>query len=323
MGIKDLNTFLKKQTTRGIQLRSFELLRNKSVAVDISIYIYRYSVNNLLIENIYLMLLMFREYQIKPIFIFDGKTPIEKKELIKQRRIEREEATEEYQKILYETPDKINKPYLQDLKRKTIIIKPEQYMIIKHFIQSFGFIYYDAPNEADEICAILCKTNKVWGCISEDTDMFVYGCENVIKYVSLLNRTCVHYHLPTILQSLELTFDEFQKLSILSGTDYNIHDKFTNHNIYLIYDMYQKEEIKNIHIFIKKFLTTEELYIKFQMILDIMTLKSRDNITPRLDNIIIKNTQVTNNELKQNTLMLDILSKNGFLFPEEKNAITT
>lgn len=316
MGIKDLNTFLKKKATKGIQLRSFELLRNKSLAIDISIYMYRFAANNLLIENIYLMLLMFREYEIKPIFIFDGKTPIEKKELIKQRRIEREEAKDEYNKLFIDdTLDKINKHYLQDLKRKIIVIKPEEYIVIKRLIQSFGYIYYDAPNEADEICAILCKTNKVWGCISEDTDMFVYGCENVIKYMSLLNRTCVHYHLPTILQGLNLTFDEFQKLCILSGTDYNINNNFTIYNIYILFDIYQKEEIKNINIFLNKFLITEEVKNKFQQILDMMSFKLTDNIMFIIDNIIIQNKVITDNELRKNIDILDILSKNGFIFP--------
>jgi len=319
MGIKDLNTFLKKQASKGIQLRSFELLRNKPVAVDISIYMYRYSTNNLLIENIYLMLLMFRKYEVKPIFIFDGKPPAEKKDLIIQRRINRIEAKEEYDKLLTEVV--INKHYLQDLKRKTLKIKPEEFSIVKRLIYSFGFPYYDAPNEADEVCAMLCKTNKVWGCISEDTDMFVYGCTNVIKYMSLLNRTCVHYHLPTILSSLHLTLNEFQKICILSGTDYNINNNFTSDDIYTIHDKYHKEENKEIDLYVNQFLQTEESKLQFKRILDMMTLT--DNILVSVfDNIIMQNKRISDNELKENADILDILSKNRFIFPIKKSPIT-
>ena len=46
--------------------------------------------------------------------------------------------------------------------------------------------------EADELCAKL-VVKKAFACLSEDMDMFVYGCPKVLRYLSLLNETVVVY----------------------------------------------------------------------------------------------------------------------------------
>ena len=47
-------------------------------------------------ENMYLMLSIFKYYNITPIFIFDGKPPNEKKSLLQKRREDKLEAEQEY-----------------------------------------------------------------------------------------------------------------------------------------------------------------------------------------------------------------------------------
>ena len=82
MGIKNLNRFIRetcKQSKNCIERVHLRGLMGKKIAIDISIYLYKYSA---IIENIYLMLSIFKHYGIIPIFIFDGKPPTEKKTLI-------------------------------------------------------------------------------------------------------------------------------------------------------------------------------------------------------------------------------------------------
>jgi hypothetical protein len=62
---------------------------------------------------------------------------------------------------------------------------------------------------------------KVWACLSEDMDMFVYGCKRVLRYLSLLNHTVVLYNTKSILEELNLSMKEFREICVLSGTDYN------------------------------------------------------------------------------------------------------
>jgi hypothetical protein len=99
MGIRYLNRFLKENAHPSIKLCKLAELSGKKIAVDISIYIYRFASDNTLIENIYLMLSVFRYYNIIPIFVFDGKPPDEKRELIKKRKEDKKEAENEYNKL--------------------------------------------------------------------------------------------------------------------------------------------------------------------------------------------------------------------------------
>ena len=66
MGIKHLNRFFKENALSSMNLISLTNLSGKKLAVDISIYMYKYVSDNSLIENIYLMLAVFRHYNIIP-----------------------------------------------------------------------------------------------------------------------------------------------------------------------------------------------------------------------------------------------------------------
>jgi 5'-3' exonuclease len=61
-------------------------LAGKRIAIDVSIYLYKFTGDGALLENMYLMLSIFRHYRITPVFVFDGKPPDEKRELLDQRK---------------------------------------------------------------------------------------------------------------------------------------------------------------------------------------------------------------------------------------------
>ena len=61
-----------------------------------------------------------------------------------------------------------------------------------------------------------------YACLSEDMDMFVYGCPRVLRYLSLLKANVVLYDLAGILNRLKINFQDFQDICVLSGTDYNL-----------------------------------------------------------------------------------------------------
>ena len=96
MGIKDLNRFLKDHASGAIQLTNMSDLYGKSISVDISIYMYRFASDNLLIENMYLMLSIFKHYNMMPIFVFDGKPPPEKSDILQKRKQDKSVAEKEY-----------------------------------------------------------------------------------------------------------------------------------------------------------------------------------------------------------------------------------
>lgn len=236
MGIKHLNKFLRVECAKSITCMDMKELTNKTIVIDISIYMYKYQTDGTLIENIYLMLSLFKHYKIIPIFIFDGKPPIEKRELLRQRYNNKVLAEAEYNRLSalleQETMDKDDLvSEMELLKKKIIYLTKKQIANVKTLIHAFGATYYDAPNEADELCALFVLKNKAWACMSEDMDMFVYGVPRVIRYFSLLNHTIVLYNTSSILQELKMTQKEFSEVCILSGTDYNLNSSHSRQSV--------------------------------------------------------------------------------------------
>ena len=330
MGIKHLNKFLRTECGDSIKTISIAELSGKKIAVDISIYMYKYESTESLIENMYIMLAVFRQNNIIPIFIFDGKPPTEKKALVQKRREDKKEAEKEYNilKQKLESVYYVNNDDKQEiianmdiLKKQFIYINREKIEQVKNLIRSYGATYCDAPGEADELCALLVLKNKVWACLSEDMDMFVYGCTRVIRYLSLFNRTAVLYDMKGILEDLNLTQKELREICVLSGTDYNIQncdDKSKNmSNLYETLKMFNKYKKDTMDLALdldldfyewlkinSDYITDQEL---FKKIYDIFDLK-KTNLTT-FEKIKISNGPVDCENIR------NILKTDGFIFP--------
>jgi flap endonuclease-1 len=229
MGIQYLNGYIKKHAKYdSIQKVKFKDLANKVIVIDASIYLYRFLADNCLLENIYSMVSLMKYYKIIPVFVFDGTAPIEKRELLEKRSQDKTIAEKKYNKILNQfntLKDGLEKmelqEHLQTLKRKFIRLKRKDIYTVKQLLTAFGVTYIDAIGEADELCARLVIKRQAYACLSEDMDLFLYGCPRVLRYLSLLNETMILYNLDKILADLELTLTEFKEICILSGTDYN------------------------------------------------------------------------------------------------------
>jgi flap endonuclease-1 len=232
MGIKNLNRFLFDNCSKtAISKNHLNNFKNKTLVIDTSIYLYKYASENNLMENMYLLISILKHYNIIPIFIFDGKPPPEKRDLLIKRIIEKKEAEEKYSKLqikLKSANDNDMKEIMKDmeyLKRQMVRLKEEDIEKVKKLMDVYGVTYYDAPGEADKLCVYLIKIRKAWGCISDDMDMFLYGCPYVLRGVSLLNHTVMLYDTEKILKDLEMTEQQFCEIMVLSGTDYNINSK--------------------------------------------------------------------------------------------------
>ena len=230
MGIKNLNRFLYENCTKK-SIRKFHLneLANKTIVVDTSIYLYKYSSEDSLMENMYLLISILKYYKIISIFIFDGKPPPEKRELLQKRRSIKKEAEEKYNELKNKLDDEKSNQTVQveldRLKRLFVRISDESIKKVKTLMEAYGVTYYEAPGEADHLCEFMVNNNIAWGCISDDMDMFLYGCNYVIRNISLLKHTAILYDTAQIWMDLEMTEQNFREIMVLSGTDYNIHSK--------------------------------------------------------------------------------------------------
>jgi flap endonuclease-1 len=226
MGIKNLNRYLRTECKKSINKIHMSQLSGKKIVIDTSIYLYKFLAEDCLIENMYLMLSIFNHYNIIPLFIFDGIPPDEKKKLLLKRQQEKTQAKIEYEELKKTLNKDENNLYqiqvsLDLLKKKFIHITKEQVKKVKELITVYGGNYLDADGEADELCAWYVLQNEAHLCLSDDMDMFVYGCPRVLRYFSLLAHSGILYEYSEMLSELQMNTQEFTQICVLAGTDYN------------------------------------------------------------------------------------------------------
>ena len=195
MGIRLLNKYIKTNCKKGVNVIKMENLRGKYIAIDTSIYLYRFLQEEVLLENFYLLLSLLKFYNITGIFVFDGKPPEEKYKLIDKRNSVKAEAREKYKELEMKINKINNNDYereekndiqneMVELKKKFVKLERYHIEIIKKLITAFGESYIDAEGEADQLCAKLVIKKIAYACLSEDMDLFLYGCPRVLRYLS-------------------------------------------------------------------------------------------------------------------------------------------
>jgi 5'-3' exonuclease len=320
MGIKFLNKFLKNECKHAIRETHLNHLNGKKIAVDINVYIFKYAMEETLIENIYMMCSLFRYYNIIPIFVFDGSSPAEKKELLKQRREKKYAAKKEFtllkNKMTNEDLNSEDKIELQNqmdiLKKQFVTITQDDFAIVKQLITAYGFETIDAPREADELCALLNIKGKVWGVLSEDMDMFVYGCTKVIRYFSILNHKCVVYDHKMILKTLKINQNELREICVVSGTDYNIENKYNLFTILKLFKKYKNRKItENFYNWLSSEIQIDDID-KLNSVFNMFVINEsykEDEELANYDKIKIQINSIDKVFIKE------LLKKDGFLFP--------
>ena len=318
MGIRLLNKYIKTNCKNGVCVIKMEDLRGKYIAIDTSIYLYRFLQEEVLLENFYLLLSLLKFYNITGIFVFDGKPPEEKYKLIEKRNNVKEEAREKYKELElkmneindteYEKEEKnVLQNEMVELKKK--FVKLERYHIdsIKKLITAFGESYIEAEGEADQLCAKLVIKKIAYACLSEDMDLFLYGCPRVLRYLSLLNESMVLYNLSEILKELEISLSDFRQICVLSGTDYNNDDNGLDlYKSVEFYKSYKNDEKNNNIDFytwldnnMKGLINIIELYLINNMFL--------------LDNVNLKRYKINRTLIDKDNIK-EIMKQDGFIF---------
>jgi flap endonuclease-1 len=293
-------------------------LSGKTIAIDTSIYLYKFMADNTLIEHFYLMISLFRHYNIVPIFVFDGKPPKVKRELLLKRRQHRKESEEQYNKLKEEyeamnesSDEKVElRKELDLLKRESTSISYDNLATTKALIRAYGAKYEQAEGEADVLCVQLVLTGKVWGCMSDDMDMFVYGCPRVFRHFSLVNHNVIFYDFSAMLSDLEMDIQTFREITVLSGTDYNCDNKTSLGETVALYEKYKTSEPTNdfydwiLHN--SKYISDIEILRSIVKMFDVTNYSDNLAILDRIDEVTFEEINIS--ELQA------ILQKDGFVF---------
>ena len=232
MGIKNLTSLIKSKSPDAIETKGLYTLKDKKIAIDASILIYK-SLSNVRKDNAYLTnkegkvvshifglfhkVIQFLSFGIEPIFVFDGKPPEEKKEVL----MERNKKVTESKLLMDKTEDNEEK---KKIEKSTIRIKKEHIDDLKQLFTLMGISYVHPNCEAETYAAHLCKKKIVYGVYSEDMDTLAFGSPYLIRNCidkSIKRKDAISvFSLEKLLQGFEMNYEQFVELCILSGCDY-------------------------------------------------------------------------------------------------------
>jgi flap endonuclease-1 len=298
MGIKNLNTFLEKHAKMAINEHNLSRYKNKRIAIDTSIFLYKFKYSGKFYESFINQVSHFRRFDINPIYIFDGAPPKEKQDVlagrkeqknkIQQKILDLEEQVKILSNVVILSDDElIKKKELEILitltRKKCINITKEDVDNLKKVFDIMGVKYIQAECEADFICCNLFKLDMVDMCLSNDMDFLPSGCGILLRNYNNSNNI-LEYNLQYILQLLKFSYEQFVDFCILCGCDYTCK--------------IPKLGCETAYKYIKEHSTIEkviELYCgedkKFKLPPNFEYQKSRDLImkNQNLDNLVIEN----------------------------------
>jgi flap endonuclease-1 len=227
MGIRSLNTVIKKFAPDCIIEHDIKSLSGKKIAIDCSILIYKY-VHMSKVENSHIIgfanrVNYYMKNNILPIFVFDGTPPDAKKNVLQKRQNNRkkiQDKIDDLKDTLGDSTTNITETQAEIDKLTNQVVYVNKYHSIecKKFLECIGIPYIQADGEAEKTCVYLKKINIVDYVVSDDTDTLTFGCENVLK--TSIKGNIQEIVLSRLLQDFEMSYTEFVDFCILSGCDY-------------------------------------------------------------------------------------------------------
>ena len=324
MGIKGLTQLVKKNSPDSIKHVGLYTMKDKRVAIDTSIFLYKSLMNvrskgDYLrnkdgkvvshIQGLYYKANQYLSFGITPIFIFDGKPPVEKSECLKERNKKVEECKAKMENT--ENPEE-----KKALEKGTIRIKKEYIDDLKHLFSIMGVSYIHAPGEAEAYASELCRIGYVDGVITEDMDTLSYGCPQLLR--SCIDKSIKRPEVVTsfdfqqILSDFKMNHDQFIDMCILCGCDYcptipkigpvramKLIQKYGSIDVFL-----ETEKTKDIDEFKSKYQVSRELFKIFDGKIDLENLPihnseyDSEKIYDYLVNICNMNPKRIQNSLK-------------------------
>lgn len=159
------------------------------------------------------------DHGIKPVYVFDGKPPDLKGGELAKRLEQREKA----QKAAEELKETGTAEEVSKFERRTVKVTRQQNDEAKRLLKLMGIPYIEAPGEAEAQCAALAKAGKVFAAASEDMDTLTFGTPTLLRYLTAMESKglpITEIDSKIVLESLELSQQEFVDMCILIGCDY-------------------------------------------------------------------------------------------------------
>ncbi|MEM2707900.1 MAG: flap structure-specific endonuclease, partial [Candidatus Pacearchaeota archaeon] len=122
---------------------------------------------------------------IKPVFVFDGKSPEEKYAEKEKREKMKEEARKKY----LEAIEKEELEEAAKYAKQTIKLTKDMVDESKELIEAIGLSYIQAPSEGEAQAAYMVKVDKnIYAIASQDYDSLLFGAPRIVRNLTLAKK---------------------------------------------------------------------------------------------------------------------------------------
>ncbi|XP_062380818.1 probable flap endonuclease 1 homolog [Sardina pilchardus] len=206
MGITKLADLIRNNAPGAIAHKQISDYTGKIIALDTSIIVnqFRTAVHTMPhlspLTGLFFRTLAFLEWDIKPVYVIDGRPPEEKRAELERRA----------QNAGWNSPPR---------PRSNAVSSQTQDCL--RLLKLMGVPALIAPGDAEALCAHLAKTGVVDAVASEDMDTLAFGGSLLLRQLNAKRDSDVtEFCLSKILEMLQLSQKEFVDLCILLGCDY-------------------------------------------------------------------------------------------------------
>jgi flap endonuclease-1 len=166
---------------------------------------------------------------LQPVFVFDGRPPVEKSTEIARRRAVRERYEEEA--VAARQAGNLARAYSKST--MTSRLTKEMTAHAKQLLRLMGLPIVDAPSEAEAQAAHMARRGDVWGVVSKDYDALLFGTPRLVRFLTISGREFLRsqgtfrpitpelINLQQMLDTLAITREQLIDLGLLVGTDFH------------------------------------------------------------------------------------------------------
>ncbi len=167
------------------------------------------------------------ELGIKPVYVFDGKSPDLKAKEVERRHQVKAEATVQYAKA----EARGDKEKMRMYASIATTMKPYMVPESKRLLDLMGLPWVQAPSEGEAQAAYMNRQGKADYCASQDYDSLLFGAPKLLRNVTISGRrrrgkafievVPEVVELKKALGDCELSYEQLIDVGILIGTDFN------------------------------------------------------------------------------------------------------
>lgn len=259
MGIHGLSKLIADEAPGALKEREMGHFFNRVIAIDASMCLYQFLIavrsdgfqlttrsgdTTSHLMGIFYRTIRLMENGIKPVYVFDGKPPEQKRDELSKREDRRIETQKAIDKVneSRRSPSRISidgdddnaesnntkdrderiKKEINKLNRRLVKVTRTHVNEAIELLRLMGVPCINAESEAEATCAALVKSGEAFATATEDMDALTFGSPIVLRHMSFnpAKTQIKEYNYQQMLNELQLSREEFIDLCILMGCDY-------------------------------------------------------------------------------------------------------